>query len=308
MNKHILFACVLTTALAGCGLHDFDLGDRITEDFRQTHPLKAGGHLTVESFNGGIEVYGWDQDSVEINGTKYAHSKDMLDSIRIEVTPSGNSLAIRADAPREMHGGNRGVRFTLHVPRHTLIDRIQSSNGGVRIEDVNGDAKLRTSNGTIRVRQFKGNLEGETSNGGVTLEQFSGSATLVTSNGGIQVSGVKGYLDARTSNGPIEASVSDMEPGRPIKLRSSNGPVRLDVDSNRLPDITATTSNASITVRLPTTASARIKAHTSNSSVRTDLALNNVTTSKTSLDGTLNGGGPVVDLSTTNGSIRLEKN
>jgi len=308
MNKYTPLIGILAVALTGCDIHDFDRGTKVSEDFHHVYKLKAGGRLSLESFNGSVEVYGWDKEDVEINGAKYARSKDALDSIRINITPTDNSLTIRADAPHDFQGGNRGVRFVLHVPRHTIIDRLESSNGGIRVEDVDGNAKLRTSNGAIRVRMFKGNLDGETSNGSVTLEEFSGAATLISSNGGIHVSGVKGHLDARTSNAAIDAVVSDLDSSDPIKLRTSNGAIRLTVATTKLPDISATTSNSSITLRIPPSANARIKARTSNSSVRTDLGLNNVTTTKTSLDGTLNAGGPIVDLTTSNGSVHIEKN
>jgi len=62
--------------LAGC--EDFDIGgssDRYREDFHFSYPLSAGGSLMVENSNGSVEIVGWDKNTIDIDGTKYASSK-----------------------------------------------------------------------------------------------------------------------------------------------------------------------------------------------------------------------------------------
>ena len=60
--------------LAGCDIDDLDIGgsERSSQDFHYSYPMQPGGRLSVENFNGSVEISGWDQDTVDISGTKYA--------------------------------------------------------------------------------------------------------------------------------------------------------------------------------------------------------------------------------------------
>ena len=306
-----IMTAALAIALSGCDVDDWDSSQRFTEDFHHNYNLKPGGRLMVESFNGSVEIYGWDKDQVEINGTKYASRKELLDAIRIEIVPSSDSVQIRTIRPSgdQRRGGNMGAKYRIHVPRKTRLERVDSSNGGIRVEAVDGDARLKTSNGPVRLYQYLGNVEADTSNGPIELKDFTGGARLNTSNGPVSAAGVRGFLEATTSNGPIEASVEKLEANRPLRLKTSNGPLRLTVDDLNGNDVIAQTSNGGLTLRLPTGTNARLKAGTSNSSITTDFTLNGpVTQSKSRLEGLLGSGGPLLDVSTSNGSIKVLRN
>src|SRR5579863_7739261 len=83
-------------ALSGCiYVGDFGDGGRFKEDFHKTFPLDPGGTVTIENSNGAIEIMGWEQNSVEVNGTKYASSQDLLESLRVEMSGSPTSVRIR---------------------------------------------------------------------------------------------------------------------------------------------------------------------------------------------------------------------
>jgi hypothetical protein len=73
-------------------------------------------------------------------------------------------------------------------------------------------------------------------------------------------------------------------------------------------EIRASTSNSGITVKLPSMAAAHIHAHTSHSSIHTDFEMKREEgDGKNSLDGIIGSGGPMVELTSSNGSIRLLK-
>ena len=67
---------------------NFGNSERFHEDFHFSHPLTAGGRITLDTFNGSVEISGWDKDTVEISGTKYANTESRLHEIRVDVTPS----------------------------------------------------------------------------------------------------------------------------------------------------------------------------------------------------------------------------
>ncbi|MBS1827203.1 MAG: hypothetical protein JST93_17935 [Acidobacteria bacterium] len=301
----VFFAVALT--FTGCDFDDFEGAAREKEDFHHTKALKSGGRIEIENFNGGIEITGWDKETVEIHGTKHAPTKELLDAIHIDIDSTPDSLRIKTVRPTERRG-NLGVKYVLSVPRKVILERIVSSNGGIRVDHVEGNVKLRTSNGGVRVEMVKGDLDVTTSNGGIDLTEFTGGAALHSSNGAIRADGVRGFFEATTSNGGIDARILETSGTRPVRVSSSNGRVNLTIEGLKNTDVIASTSNSSLTVKLPASVGAQLKASTSNSSISTEFEVKTSgTISKNRMEGTIGSGGPVLDLHTSNGSIRVLK-
>ena len=293
--------------LSGCDWDEFDHSSRYTADFHHSYPLKAGGRLAVENFNGSVEISGWDESTVDISGTKYGPTPELRDAIKIDISAAPDSVSIRTVRPIEKRG-NLGAKYVIKVPRKVKLERIVSSNGSIRTTDVDGDARLRTSNGAIRAMNLRGSLEAQTTNGTVELDGIEGSASVRTSNGRVRAEKLNGSLEAYTTNGGITAEIAKSERGRPVKVGTTNGSVDLRVGSPLAEEVRASTTNGSITVKLPSDIKARVLAHTSNSSISTDFEVQTQgALSKNHLEGTIGSGGPLLDLTTSNGSIRLVK-
>jgi len=293
--------------LSGCvGVGDWD-ADAYKEEFHSSRPLQPGGRVTVETFNGSVEVAGWEQDSVEINGTKHAGSRSTLEDIKIDINGDPSSLRIRAVRPSD---GLRsaGVHFSIRVPRKAVLELVSSSNGRIELESVDGNARLRTSNGRIRISRLGGNLEAETSNGTIEAHEVHGNVKLHTSNGTIRADARGGGFEATTSNGRIEVRLQDPS-SEPVRLRSSNGHIELAIDAKELPEVRAFTNNSSILLRVPAMSNARVRAYTSHASVSSDFPeLHSDRDRKPSeMDGSIGRGGPLLELETSNGPIQIEK-
>lgn len=300
--KSILTAAVLLSAAVWAGD-----SNRYKEDFHYSFQQGAGGRLEVENFNGSVEILGWDQNTVDVSGTKYAEEESMLRAMRIEATQSGNTVHVRTERP-EPHHWNGGARYTIRVPRRTDLARIQSSNGSLRIEDIEGSqSDLTSSNGAIRMRNVHGHIEAHTSNGSVDIQGADGGVRIGTSNGSVTVDGVRGTLEAHTSNGAIRGTLVDSSPNEPIRLTTSNGTIDVRLQMPRNNDVIAQTSNSSITIHMPSNAAARIDAQTSShDSISTDFDVQvHGMLSKGRIEGTIGGGGPLLQLQTSNGSIRI---
>lgn len=123
-----------------------------------------------------------------------------------------------------------------------------------------------------------------TTNGGLELSGLSGRLTASTTNGGIHASAISGPIEASTTNGGIEVEVTEvLEPG--IRLECTNGGIRL---------------------RLPSNARATINASITNGGIQADdLNLEKSESSRRRLEARLNGGGPPIRISGTNGGIRI---
>lgn len=299
----------LALILAGCDeWGDWGDSNRFKEDFQYSYTLKPGARIDIENSNGAIDIVGWERDTVEIAGTKYASNEQIMKAMKIDISQSPDTLRIRT-VPPSGHRGNWGARYTLRVPHRVNLDRIASSNGSIRIEALEGGARLRTSNGGVKVIRIKGAVEAETSNGSIEVSEHGGSLVARTSNGAVRADNVRGHFEASTSNGSINARLADPEPGKSIRLSSSNGSVTLEMAQIRDNEVHIDTSNSSITLRLPPSARALLKARTSHSNITTDfdVRVRAGEMSKGSLEGELNGGGPLMHLTTSNGSIRVLK-
>jgi DUF4097 and DUF4098 domain-containing protein YvlB len=254
--------------LAGCDIEDFG-GARFNRDFHYSYPLDGNGKVSIETFNGSIEVSGWDQDAVDISGTKYGPTQEIADDLQVAVDHTASAVSMRAVRP-SMRRGNVGAKFVVKVPRGAVLDWLSSSNGAIRVTDGTGPARLHTSNGAIRVQGLGGGLDAQTSNGGITADLAS----------------VDGPVHVETSNGSIELRL-------PQRIKD---------------DVRAHTSNGGITVRLPEGLDARISAHTSNAHITSDFDLRmQGEISRNRIDGVIGNGGPLLDLSTSNGTIHLAK-
>jgi DUF4097 and DUF4098 domain-containing protein YvlB len=293
--------------LPACDFVDFGGFDRYRQDFHYTYPLKSSGRLLVETFNGSVEVSGWDQETVDISGAKYAATQEAADALKVAIDNSPDSVSIRVTRPSDRRG-NMGARFVIKIPRAAYVDRIFTSNGAIRTLDGSGPARLRTSNGAIRVQALRGSLDAQTSNGSVELIDVDGDVRAHTSNGHIRTEGLRGSLEAGTSNGSINARLEQVPAGRPVRLETTNNSVELSLPANFANDIRVSTSNSGITLHMPYQVNAHVMARTTNSSISSDFEVRmQGDFRKNRLEGAIGNGGPLIDLSTSNGSIRLLK-
>lgn len=136
-------------------------------------------------------------------------------------------------------------------------------------------------------------IEAQTVNGPIRVEHVDGQLTMST---------VNGRIDARHLGGPVTAS-------------AVNGRVALTLDRVAEDGVRAKSVNGAIGITLPAAAVATLAASCVNCSVRaeglpvdrTDVGVRGERP-RHSLEGTLNGGGPAVQVSTVNGSIRFVAN
>jgi len=300
-----LIVPLLALGLAGCDYIDFGDEGSYHQDFHYSYPLAAGGKLQVESFNGAVEISAWDQNEVDISGTKWGPTPAAADALRIEIDHTADAVSVRAARPVE-YRNHLGARFAIKVPRKTVLDRIVTSNGRIHSQDGNGPSVFRTSNGSIHIENLRGSLNAQTSNGPVDLIDVEGDATVRTTNGHIRTERLRGALEATTRNGPITAEV--ISPGVDVRAETTNGAIDLRLAEGTANGVRARTSNGGITVRLPGQAAAHVIADTSNSSIRSDFDMKmRGELTKRHLEGDIGAGGPLVELRTSNGSIRLLK-
>lgn len=211
------------------------------------------GSVGVETSNGGIRVTGSDRSDILVRAIVVARARTDADAREImkQVRITTDQGRVEATGPRSNSWSNRSdwwVGFRLETPSTTDI-RLRSSNGGLSVTGVKGRMSLRTSNGSISLTDIAGDVEADTSNGSVvaTLEGTSWDGPgleVTTSNGSVRLELPENYsaqLTARSSNGSLNVDFPVTVRGRigreiettlgsggaPIKVRTSNGSVRV---------------------------------------------------------------------------------
>lgn len=144
----------------------------------------------------------------------------------------------------------------------------------------------------------------KTSNGAVAVAGPTRGLTVKSSNGSLSAKGGKGLFDLQTSNGRVEVEAEEAD----LKLKSSNGKLRF-VGSLAAGEHTLQTSNGTIDVQLPSDASFKLDAVTSNGRVSCAFDLKSKEKERKSRLAGVVGDSPLATLTlkTSNGSVEVEK-
>ena len=239
------------------------------EEWKRDFTVGAHPQLRVQTNDARIEVHGVSGNTLSARviaeGWRIGPGE-----VSVTAQQTGDSVFLQVKTPdRHIHFnfGSRSLRIEVSVPQSTSLD-LPSSDGALQVSGVKGEARLVTSDGSIRVDNFEGTLRAH------------------TSDGSIEVGGRFELLDLNSSDGHVNADV--------WKGSHMNG------------DWNVRTSDGSITLRLPADLAASIDAWTSDG--RIDLQLPVEITGhveKNRVRGKLRGGGPTLQVHTSDGSITL---
>ncbi len=236
----VTIMAVTLLAAAGC-----TAGPTETRD--DSFSVNGTATLVVNSDNGWIKVNTGSDDEVRVQATLRG-----VDRIDYEVSQDGNTITVVAEIDQGWFISNVGVDITITTPVNTDVE-LETSNGAIELNGIEGTGTLRTSNGEIVLENVKGDFEGRTSNGKIEVDTLEGTAFLMTSNGGLDLQEVIGEVDAETSNGGISYS-GDMIPGGDNRLITSNGNVDVELLGTPGIKLDASTNNGDVTSELPITA------------------------------------------------------
>lgn len=255
-------------------------GSTVKRDASLEIAHSPGSPLRVETGNGTIEVIKGGGSQVEVSAEIRARNDERLDRVVIRAERAGGELKVWVEWPEGKRLSNEGASLTVRVPDASAV-KAETSNGSVSVDDVGTSADLRATNGRVSALRVAGPVDARTSNAKIVIEDAAGDVRARTTNGSIDVRGAKGRADLESSNGSIELRVAD-----------GGGPFRVS------------TSNASVSVDLPSSFGGEVAASTSNGSVSLDDGKDNVR-SRASLTRVIGAGGETSRVSTSNGSVTI---
>jgi len=205
--------------------------------------------------------------------------------------------------------------------------RVETGGGRIAVKSVRGDAVLETGGGDIEVTDAGASVRADTGGGAVRVASAGGSVTVSTGGGPIIIGKAGGIVITRNMAGPVQVGAAPgvrSESGTGgIRLTNIAGPMRV---STAMGSITATllagspfsdsflaTGNGDITVVIPSNLGVTIRAEN-------DLAdsLQRIVSDfpgipvrmqgmRVVAEGPVNGGGPVLRISGTGGTIFIRR-
>jgi DUF4097 and DUF4098 domain-containing protein YvlB len=220
MNRQRLATWAGAILGVGCALllaayaHASDYSGKVTEEFHHTYPLSSGGRVELDNVHGDVHITGWDRDEVKVDAVKFAHGKDQLNDVEIQVEADSNSVSIRTKYHSHnhyfgTHHDSASVEYTLSVPRNARLDEIKLVNGPLDIHGVAGEVHASCINGRLFAEGLQGRVQLSTVNGRseVRFDRLSDSIDLSSVNGGIVLvlpSDANARIEASTVSGGID--------------------------------------------------------------------------------------------------------
>jgi len=286
---------IFAVAHAGDAWGSADVNVTAPRGFREVSLETHGGTVNATDFNGSVQVQtgGGGIKLDRISGAvvaKTAGGEITLGTMGSSVrsTSAGGPIhaeSIRGEAWLETAGGDI-TAGEVGGPLHA-----STAGGGIRVKRAGSTVSVNTAGGAIDVGSARGMVTAESASGAIQVGGASG-VRCQTSEGGIQLSNVSGGLHATTLVGNVIAQL--LRGGSPEDsfLVTGLGDITVFVPSNLGIRILAQIESASSVKRIVSDFPA-VK-------VRMDGPL-------VVAEGAINGGGPLLRLSSTGGTIYVRR-
>ncbi|MBS3819927.1 DUF4097 family beta strand repeat protein [bacterium] len=305
----VTLLCTAVLAFVVPGTASASIDDTIQKSFT----VDSGGTLDVDTDKGSIEVRGTTGRTVEIKVVRKVKTADrekaqkILDNFKIDFKQSGKDIFITGERGRKESIWDKiwnrlNVKYTISVPEIYNVE-LKTSGGSISVENLEGEVNIKTSGGSLNLEKITGPVWGKTSGGSIRVGEVDGDVDINTSGGSIQIEGARGSIKAHTSGG----SINVQEVMGSINADTSGGSIKASISRQPQTDCRLTTSGGSITVYLAGDIAVDLDASTSGGGVYTESPVTiQGKINKSKLKSKINGGGPLLYLHTSGGSIYIK--
>jgi hypothetical protein len=275
MRKMSLIA-LLAVALAGPAFAD---------EWSQSYDVGNAPRLDIQTHDANIFVTGDTTGTIEVSITTKGIDLGE-DGLLLKIKQDGDKISLELKpADRSFWGRRYSAEVEVRVPRGTRLD-LNTGDGNIDVRSLAASAHLATGDGNISVKDMEGNLTTSTGDGNITTSDFSGDITASTGDGNIEASGRFGQVDVHTGDGQVElVAQQGSEMSGSWSVRTGDGRVTLHLPSDMAADVDLHTGDGEIDLGLPVTVVGR-----ANDRVQ----------------GSINGGGELVQVRTGDGSITIK--
>ena len=244
---------------------------------------------------------------VRNDGTFYGGIRGVTGARSYTIRGSGHGLEAHADLRIEVPVG------------HTIAVHVAA--GEARVANVEGKIVLDLGAASATARGTRGALRIDTSSGRTSVHDAEGEVVIDTGSGRVEVEGVRGprlHIDTGSgavSGRDIEADEVEVDTGsgriqlagvraRDISLDTGSGAIGLGLltDIDRL---NVRTGSGSVTLAVPATLNADLRASTGSGRITVDLPMQSVERRRSNLSGRIGEGGGTIRIVTGSGRITV---
>ena len=272
-------------ALAACDITIGAAEYSVREE--KSFTVNGEAQLALSTFDGSIEVRGWDRSEVVVAVEKVGSDQKTVDRIQVKAAQDGNTITV--DVPKPSPLETTGMRRTpsanlvVSVPLRTAVVArsgdgsisvrrvagrldLDTDDGNVHVEELTGDFVIRTGDGAVDARRIEGGGRVNTRDGNIRADGMFTSLSLETGDGAVDLDGrVEGDTRIHTGDGNVRAR------GVFTSLTLETGDGAIEVagrDGTAVAsDWTVTTGDGNITLDLPAGVNADLDAQTSDGHV-----------------------------------------
>jgi Putative adhesin len=308
MNANLRRRTVRLTLAAGLLLSASVIAPQArAEEWTKSYTISGRAQVRVDTNDGAVQIYTGDSkqvdfrvlyDGYEMNKNLHVDSRQDGDSVQINARVSGHWGF-------SWGNGRRGIRIEVHMPKEADL-QIDTGDGSVNTQSVNGKVKIHTGDGSVRAQQVTGDVDIDTGDGSITVDGAKGDIRLRTGDGHIEARNLDGKVDALSGDGHITLD------GRldVLSVKTGDGSIdaRLEPGSKVNSSWSIRTGDGSVNVVLPPDLQANIDASTNDGHISLGIPVTvEGTFSNSQIHGKMNGGGQTLLIHTGDGSIRLSK-
>ncbi len=284
----------------GCGRCDFSAEMKVAVP-------RATNDTTLTTHGGTLEVYDLD-GKVTAETAGGSIQMDRIGS-SVRASTAGGSITlgtIGGPVRVETAGGS----IKLGTARGDAV--LTTSGGSIEAEQVDGTLRAETAGGSIHAGRVKGNVNAGTAGGSIHLSHIGGRVTAETAGGGITVASATGGIRVENASGSIKL----LDVAGALRAATAAGNIWASLASTHpLSDSFLETSMGDIVVLIPEGIKLTIRADVeAGGRIQCDFPAIQIRQQDQGpgprtvvAEGALNGGGPLLRIHNTAGTIQIKR-
>ncbi len=249
--------------------------------------------LIVNNPYGSIKIKtDWAQDTISIKAEKKA-PEEKLKALEVQTESTPDTITIKAVCAQE-DTSHSTVKYTLMVPKQMIV-QLHTTGGAIKVNQFDGPLSATSETGSIKICHVNNRVQATVhEHGSITLDHINGPIHAKTACGTITINHAKDSINALAPSGAIDVSAACIPTTGSLCLTCSDD----------------------ITLRMPESINAHLRAQADHGTVISDHAVT-LTTKTTKLnskawdcwrkniEGTIGSGEATIALQSDQGSINV---
>lgn len=267
--------------------------------------------LDVDTGSGSIRVRSGSGDEVTVTGKikvnrrfwggKPANSDELVQEIKDNppIETSDGQLRVGYISDRSVRR-KVSISYEIVVPAATKVVA-ETGSGSIRVDDISAPVDVHTGSGNVKLENISGSTKARTGSGSISADGVAGAFSGNSGSGNISLlQTAPGDVVVSTGSGNSELI------GVVGSVRASAGSGRINVDGRQEGDWKLNSGSGSVRVSLPGDASFELDAQSNSGGIDIDHPLTvQGRISKSHIKGQVRGGGPLLEIDTGSGGIRI---